>query len=232
MMDDNFEKIAVMLRRKIPELSKIEEIGQGNFGKVFKIKINNNPQYYAIKYITTGSSQNKNLEYFERELNIMKCLTNKNIVKYCDSWIEPGQSVFIKMEYCDLSLKEIILQKSRLFPRTTYQTIHPLNFIICSDIFKGILEGVKYLHEFNPPIIHRDLKPINILIKLDDMRSFVKICDFGLAKFQEKESMYHTQGLGTLGHIAPEVMAGKKYNTKADIYSLGILVQELYGMYS
>ena len=96
-----------------------------------------------------------------------------------------------------------------------------------TEILKEVFEGVNYLHNLDHPIIHRDLKSENIMIKITDENQCVKICDFGLAKKQVIESMYHTQGVGTVGHIAPEVLNGIEYDTKADIYSLAVLIMHL-----
>jgi serine/threonine protein kinase len=57
---------------------------------------------------------------------------------------------------------------------------------------------------------------------------FIKILDFGLIAFHEFDGQLHSSDKGNIDYIAPEVYEGKKYNTKADIYSLGILLSELF----
>jgi serine/threonine protein kinase len=91
-----------------------------------------------------------------------------------------------------------------------------------------ILESVDYLHKQNPPIIHRDLKPSNILISFGINGRFAKLADFGLAKLHEFDEQSHTKGVGTFKYMAIEIKEGKKYNTKSDVYSLGVIVQELF----
>ena len=105
----------------------------------------------------------------------------------------------------------------------------PIEYFICCELFKELLECVQYLHESNPPVIHRDLKPQNVLVyEFTKNNRFLKIGDFGCAKFTNLNTATHTQGEGTLWYMAPEVKKGRKYNTKADIFSLGILAQELF----
>jgi serine/threonine protein kinase len=72
------------------------------------------------------------------------------------------------------------------------------------------------------------LKPTNILISNGKDGRFVKIADFGLATIHEFNGESHTQASGTLRYMAQEVLRSRKYDTKADIYSLGVIVQEIF----
>jgi translation initiation factor 2-alpha kinase 1 len=99
----------------------------------------------------------------------------------------------------------------------------------CLRIFLQILKGVQHIHLKN--LIHRDLKTQNIL--LDEGASKVKIGDFGFATIQEASEnsfveINHSIGIGTPGYIAPEQLQGSNYNSKADMYSLGIILLQLF----
>jgi serine/threonine protein kinase len=72
------------------------------------------------------------------------------------------------------------------------------------------------------------LKPANILITDGINGRFVKLADFGLSVIHEFNDESHTQLLGTLKYMAPEVITSRKYDTKADIYSIGRIVEELF----
>jgi serine/threonine protein kinase len=89
-----------------------------------------------------------------------------------------------------------------------------------------IIECVNYLHGRN--VIHRDLKPANIFITNGTNGRFVKLADFGLSVIHEDIGQSHTQESGTNKYMAPEVMRSRKYDTKVDIYSLGIIAEELF----
>ncbi len=90
------------------------------------------------------------------------------------------------------------------------------------QISTQLISVVKFLHSCKPPIIYRDLKPENIMI---DKFNNVKLTDFGLSRYMPEESRYKlTGGTGTIRYMAPEVYMGKKYNLKADVYSLGFII--------
>jgi len=87
----------------------------------------------------------------------------------------------------------------------------------------GAARGMAYLHSGNPPVLHRDLKSANLL--LDDSYT-TKVCDFGLSRLKaQARSM--TANCGTVQWMAPEVLANRSYDEKADVYSFGIIVWEL-----
>jgi serine/threonine protein kinase len=89
------------------------------------------------------------------------------------------------------------------------------------------LECVQYLHKNQ--IIHRDLNPCNILIKKnEEIERFIKICDFGLIAIHKFAQQSHTVNRGHLRYAAPEVLNRKKYDTKADIFSLGMVLINLF----
>ena len=132
------------------------------------------------------------------------------------------------MELCSHNLNKVIEEKPKCFERQSSEAMNSIEFYISCQLFKELLESVGYLHESNPPIIHRDLKPANILITEESRNGrFLKLCDFGLATFDSLTTATHTEGKGTPKYIAPEVYQGL-YNTKADIFSLGVIAQELF----
>jgi serine/threonine protein kinase len=146
------------------------------------------------------------------------------------------------MECCEGSLTQIINEingKSILKPTDNY------GFAIVIEIFVQILEGLNFLHKRTPAIIHRDLKPANILIKEYEESIFVKIGDYGLVAFHEyiddsedglvseenkNSDTSHTTNIGDLDYIAPEVLSSQNYDTKSDIYSLGNVLLDLFGI--
>ncbi len=163
-----------------------------------------------------------------KELQILAKMKSDYTVKYNNSWIENNEMLYIQMELCFNTLKKVIELKQMQFKRNQFEIMTSLEYYISSELFKEILEAVNYLHKQNPPIIHRDLKPTNILITEGLNGRFVKLCDFGLATFHESAEQTHTEVLGTERYVAPEVLNGRNYDTKADIYSLCVVSQDLF----
>jgi serine/threonine protein kinase len=91
-----------------------------------------------------------------------------------------------------------------------------------SQLMKGIINGVSYLHQKN--IVHRDLKPQNILIeKMDDL-STVKLIDFGLGRQNKNSELSNDLYCGTLTYMAPEVAMGQMYTKSVDVWAIGIIM--------
>nr|XP_040031739.1 eukaryotic translation initiation factor 2-alpha kinase 1 isoform X1 [Gasterosteus aculeatus aculeatus] len=145
--------------------------------------------------------------------------------------------LYIQMQLCERSLKDWISErntkpKEEQTPGCPYgcvDTEHTLRLL------RGILEGVKYIHSRG--MMHRDLKPRNIFLLGNDCH--VRIGDFGLAcrdiimeghkstPSSISESS-HTTGVGTFVYAAPEQLKGSHYDSKSDMYSIGVLALELF----
>ncbi|KAL4624574.1 eukaryotic translation initiation factor 2-alpha kinase 1 [Arapaima gigas] len=148
--------------------------------------------------------------------------------------------LYIQMQLCELSLRDWILERNNRF-REEYTS--PLELYKCVNtektlkIFQAILEGVQYIHARG--IMHRDLKPRNIF--LHGLDCHVKIGDFGLAckdiivepvenvpHGSRISGSSHTTGVGTFVYAAPEQLEGSHYDTKSDMYSVGMVALELF----
>ncbi|CAN4091286.1 unnamed protein product [Withania somnifera] len=98
-----------------------------------------------------------------------------------------------------------------------------LAFKIVIQLALDLSRGLSYLH--SEKIVHRDVKAENML--LDTSRN-LKIADFGVARVEAQNPKDMTGETGTLGYMAPEVLNGKPYNRKCDVYSFGICLWEIY----
>ena len=152
------------------------------------------------------------------------------VVKYNNSWIE-NNCLFIQMEYCFNNLRNILTFKPIVFDRNETQAMNSIEYFISCEIFRQITEALNYLHSIKPkPLIHRDLKPENILIGMSGNKKICKIADFGLSKFIEERSDYHTPVGATHRYRAPEIGSTHKYGTSSDVYSLGMIALEVFDL--
>jgi len=86
----------------------------------------------------------------------------------------------------------------------------------------GTARAMAYLHGLKPPVLHRDLKSLNILVGADWTP---KICDFGFTVVKGRFSESHF--VGTVQWVAPEIIQGKSFTEKAEIFSFGIVLWEI-----
>ena len=185
-------------------------LGEGSFGKVYKGYSENMPsEILAIKQIPREMIETKEFnESVENEINVMKKLEHENIVKLKGARFTE-KNIYIITEFCpDGTLFSI--KSSLTIPQT----------LIC---MKQIVEGVMHAHSKN--IIHRDLKPANIMLD----NGILKICDFGFARFVNDlyDELKMSCKKGTYNYMAPEVFYGEEYNSKCDVWSLGVIFYEL-----
>ncbi len=217
------------------EYRVVDEIGYGSFGNVSKVS-DKNENYFAIKIakISNGLGKDFLREYINQfHVNM---LVGEFFVEYLDSWFEnkideKGAELvlYIKMELCDKTLNKFMNEIHGEFFRKDVEILSPTGYYLASEIFIQILKGVGCLHQHN--IIHRDLKPSNILLKKgENSEIFVKIAGFGLSVLHEFSEQSHTRDRGTIKYMAPEISSNKKYDTKVDIYSLGITLKNLFNI--
>jgi serine/threonine protein kinase len=236
----------------------LSELGDGTFAAVIKVKSKDNKSRFknfgrdiytygrrfhqlkdknlsAIKFINNDLLENLVLirEFLNfSELSQKFYFNNEYLVKHLDAWFEldiPKISLYIQMELCDTTLKNVIVVINDDSHLKTNKTLATTGYYIASQIFIQILEGVNYLHKLDPPLIHRDLKPENIFLNKCDRKGFcVKIADFGNMAIHKLTDQSHTSEMGSGKYMAPEVVNNRKYDTKADVYSLGVILGELF----
>jgi hypothetical protein len=209
------------------KFKELETLGSGSFGTVVKV-VDKWEKSYAIKKIEPLTNyENEFVNEFITNSVIGYC-QNDYIIFHYNAWFEIYDNIssenillFIQMHLCHKTLEDLIdeINNDPNFERN--ETLTPIGYYIASELFIEILKGVLYLHDNN--IIHRDLKPMNILLKKS-----VKIADFGLATLHKFSKQPHSKDKGTPKYTAPEVINSDKYDIKADIYSLGIILAQLF----
>ena len=139
-------------------------------------------------------------------------MQHENIVKLYDFFFE-NKKVYLIMDYAENGNLFFFVRQKKNFKKITKK-----------KIFYEVCKAIEYMH--SKGIIHRDLKPENILINKNYK---IKLCDFGWsAKLNKSRKTF----CGTYEYMAPEIFSNSQYNQKVDIWSLGILLYELYHGYS
>merc|ERR1711916_258873 len=101
---------------------------------------------------------------------------------------------------------------------------YDFQFTLVLSFLQQIVQGILYLHEFTPQILHRDLKPANLLI--DDSWT-IKVADFDTARFNDSSASLSGRLVGSPSYIAPELFNGDTFNSRSDVYSIGIIANEM-----
>uniref|UniRef100_A0A1B0DIR3 cyclin-dependent kinase n=1 Tax=Phlebotomus papatasi TaxID=29031 RepID=A0A1B0DIR3_PHLPP len=199
----------------VSEFEKLNRIGEGTYGIVYRAKDTKTNEIVALKKVRMDQEKDGLPISGLREILILKSCDHENIVKLKEVLVGRSlESIFLSLEYCEQDLASLL---------DNMQTNFSESQVKC--LILQVLRGVKYLHENF--IIHRDLKVSNLL--LTDKGS-VKIADFGLAKFFSVPSKPSTPQVVTLWYRAPELLLGAKIQTTAvDIWAVGCILGELLG---
>ncbi|XP_061456097.1 eukaryotic translation initiation factor 2-alpha kinase 1 isoform X2 [Rhineura floridana] len=153
--------------------------------------------------------------------------------------IEYHLMLHIQMQLCEISLWDWIADRNKMCLKSedASSPYHHVDNRWTLKIFQELLEGVYYIHSMG--VMHRDIKPRNIFLQGTDHH--VKIGDFGLAcqdiiqedtthllSAKKKNEPIHTSGVGTCLYASPEQLQGSHYDFKSDMYSLGVILLELF----
>ena len=223
---------------KLSDLRIGKKLGNGAFGEVFESKIVGSDVIYATKKLDKSKYMKnpKAYRYLENEINILKSIEHENIIKLYNSDLEDRKFKYLITEYCnggDLEniLEHYMKEKNRPFSEEEVQYI-----------MRQIVSGIKYLHSKSSnklEIIHRDLKLENILLHFDNeddrinkriLKAKIKIIDFGFARYLKDELAGSV--VGSAMFMDPKILFKLNkmdfsndfgYDTKVDIYSLGII---------
>jgi serine/threonine-protein kinase len=191
----------------------LRELGRGGMGIVFQAHDKQLNEQVAIKVLSPLMSKNTEaLDRLKREVSAARRVTHQNIIRIHDISESNGLH-FVSMEYfAGTTLKEIIKRDGAC------------SLIKGAQMALQICAGIESAHKQG--VIHRDLKSQNIIV---NDTGELKIIDFGLASSAHMEGMTATGLiLGTPEYMAPEQVAGKKADERADIYSFGIILYEMF----
>jgi serine/threonine protein kinase len=189
-----------------------DEIGKGAYGRVYKGLDLENGDFVAIKQVSLENIVQEDLNTIMQEIDLLKNLNHKNIVKYLGS-SKTKTHLHIILEYVENGSLANIIKPNKFGP-------FPESLV--AVYIAQVLEGLVYLHEQG--VIHRDIKGANILTTKEGL---VKLADFGVAtKLNEADVNTHSV-VGTPYWMAPEVIEMSGVCAASDIWSVGCTVIEL-----
>jgi serine/threonine protein kinase len=186
----------------------ISMLGKGGMGEVYRADDLNLGQEVALKFLPEEATSDDWLERFRTEVRIARQISHPNVCRIYDIG-EADRHIYLSMEYIDGEDLASLLRRIGRLPSDK-----------AVEIARKVCAGLAAAH--HKGVLHRDLKPANIML---DGRGEALITDFGLAGLAAEITDIHS---GTPAYMAPEQLSGKEVTQKSDIYSLGLVLYELF----
>lgn len=190
----------------------LAEAGHGSMGNVYKARDRETGETVALKLLKPEiASDQAMMDRFKNELLFARKITHKNVCRVHE-FNRLGGIAYTSMEFVEgESLRSVLNRFGGLPVRKAISVTEQ----ICSGLKEAHAQG----------IVHRDLKPENVMI---DGNGNVKIMDFGIARSMESLTRLTGSMVGTPAYMAPEQVAGKPVDYRTDIYSLGLMLYEMF----
>ena len=192
----------------------VRKIGDGGFGFVYLVLDTSVGEELILKILSPHISADESMiRRFVQELKYTRRIAHRNVIRLYD-FLDLDGAHAISMEY---------------FPGRSLAAVlvdGPLEFCRGFHILEQVCDGLQAAHVEG--IIHRDVKPANTLVGDDDA---VKLVDFGLASMAQHASSRLTKSgilMGTPHYMAPEQITGGDLDVRTDIYSLGVMMFEMF----
>src|SRR5258708_1495620 len=186
-------------------------LGKGGMGEVYRADDLRLGQPVALKFLSEHlASDSKALERLYREVRIARQVSHPNVCRVYDVGDLDGQH-FLSMEFIKGEELSSLLRRIGRLPSDK-----------AMEIARQICAGLAAAH--NRGVLHRDLKPANVMI---DEHGNARLTDFGIAALAEEVRGEEVRA-GTPSYMSPEQLAGNELTTKSDIYSLGLVLYELF----
>ncbi|KAL7744260.1 hypothetical protein ACLKA6_009218 [Drosophila palustris] len=195
-------------------------MGNGAFGTCYKVKDKITGELYAWKGMNYDELDDEKCESLISEISVLRQLQHPNIVQYYHHLVNrEAKSIYIVMECCDGGdLAQLIQRAREQRQRFEEQYIWRVLFQLC--------RALQVCHNQIPSgtILHRDIKPANIFL---DAQGNVKLGDFGLARVLRRDQSFAASFVGTPHYMSPELVKGRQYDRKSDVWAVGCLIYEL-----
>ncbi len=194
----------------------LETLGKGGSGAVYRAFDSVEKREVAIKVLSAELSASQS-SLASEEFRLLASHTHANLVQVYDYGTTTDGLRYFTMEL--LEGEDLLGYLGRTLPAPAERAAAPH----LADLLDQVLAALDYIHSRG--LVHQDLKPQNILVSEQEGAARVKLIDFGLARAAGTESQELS---GTIEYLAPELIKGEPPTARSDLYSLGILLHEIF----
>ncbi|KAG5511330.1 hypothetical protein GH5_07579 [Leishmania sp. Ghana 2012 LV757] len=221
----------------------VRSLGKGSYGQALLVFHEPQQQYFVVKHLNLASMSSRQRHDAHNEINILQKLNHPNIVRYVE-YYEEHLHLYIVMEYADggdvysllssaQTAREMgaagwirggVAASPRLAgsPQSSAAAAGLLSEPQIVSLFVQTTMAVKYMHDRR--LLHRDIKSSNIFLTKNHV---VKLGDFGISTVLQSTVAMASTMCGTPCYFSPELCQGRPYNSKSDMWALGVLLYEL-----
>ncbi|KAH8235581.1 hypothetical protein KR032_003313, partial [Drosophila birchii] len=207
-------------QKTLQDYEVLAVMGNGSFGTCYKVRDKSTGELFAWKGMNYDELDEDKCEALVSEISVLRQLQHPNIVQYYHHLVNrEAKSVYIVMECCAGGDLAQIVQRARSQRcRFEERYIWRVLFQLC--------RALQVCHNKIPngTILHRDIKPANIFL---DAAGNAKLGDFGLARMLRRDQSFAASFVGTPHYMSPELVRGRKYDRKSDVWAVGCLVYEM-----
>ena len=224
-----------LIGNKPEDYEYLTQLGEGAFGKVYKVRSKANNKIYAMKKLNIEKLRNDSMKAFQLALNetsFLEGLSHPRIIKYYKNFYE-GNFLYLIIEFVENGDMKGYIEANKIFSKHIPEED-------LWNIFLQCMEALSYVHSMG--VIHRDIKPANILVT-NNMA--IKLGDFGVSALKNKgeddqyinanynmfknqsQMQYHGTFVGTRPYMAKEMLDENEYDQKVDVYSMGVSFFEM-----
>lgn len=192
---------------------RIKVLGKGSFGKAYLVRNTEADELCVVKQMETSMMNPKERSEAVKEATLLKRMDHKNIVKFQDVFMTRKGRLCIVMEYADGGdvHMEIKRREGRLLQEPSIL-----------EWFVQTCFALKHVHDRK--VLHRDLKTQNIFLMSTGQ---IKLGDFGIARVLDATKDYARTMVGTPYYLSPEIIEDSPYNSKSDVWSIGVVLYEM-----
>lgn len=202
-------------RLDLAAVTRLQLVAAGMYGEVWLAAYGSDK--VALKCLRETDASRELIGNFVEEIKLLSTLAHPKVVRFVGVVWTKESDIAVLTEFMAGGDLRSYLDRTPKQPTDGWDAT-------ALRIALDVTEALVYLHSLEPALIHRDLKSRNVLL---DGARHAKLSDFGVSRYKLDDDVTMTANVGTVRWVAPEVLAGDRYDESADLFSLGVILSEI-----